>query len=252
VTDTLVRATHAALGTRRARVAAVSAADPVDKATGELVHLPDAPFLVGALSPGAVLAPVVDGAVVVDNDVNWAARAEHAVRAPDDAADDFVYLYLGEGIGCAVITDGQVRRGHHGLAGEIAHVPVAGPDGRALPLIAAFGRLGLHHPDSTAVDVDRLLNTLASADGAALARTLAGAIAGALDGAIAFADPAFVVLAGPWAAAEAFTAELDDVLAQRPRRIAISQPRVRKNAPLEGARAAAMSQLRSDLIARSR
>ena len=38
---------------------------------------PDAPFLLGALDPPAVLAELVDGPVTVDNDVNWAARAEH-------------------------------------------------------------------------------------------------------------------------------------------------------------------------------
>src|SRR4051812_36463803 len=41
------------------RLAVVSAADPVDRATGRLVELPDAPFLVGALDPAAVLAGAV-------------------------------------------------------------------------------------------------------------------------------------------------------------------------------------------------
>ena len=50
VSAVLALAARGALGGQRARVAAVSAADPVDKATGELVHLPDAPFLLGAMS----------------------------------------------------------------------------------------------------------------------------------------------------------------------------------------------------------
>src|SRR5580704_4449070 len=58
------------------RLAVVSAADPVDRDTGRLVHLPDAPFLLGELDPVEVLAPYVEGPVTVDNDVNWAARAE--------------------------------------------------------------------------------------------------------------------------------------------------------------------------------
>ena len=62
------------------------------------------------------------GPVTVDNDVNWTARAEHGGR-------DFVYVFLGEGLGCAVVSDGEVRRGHAGLAGEIAHVPTVGPEG---------------------------------------------------------------------------------------------------------------------------
>ena len=255
VTGALAKAARGALGDRRARLAAVSAADPVDKATGELVHLPDAPFLLGAMSPAATLAPLVDGPVVVDNDVNWAARAEQAARAgavPSHAADDFVYLYLGEGLGCAVVTDGQVRRGHSGLAGEIAHVPVPGPGGQAMPLIDVFGRLGLRHAGSTAIDVDRLLAALGSAGGAALARSLAEAVGGLLDAAVAFADPAFAVIGGPWGSAASFAGELAAALPARPRGIRIEQPRVRDDPSLAGARAAAVRSLRDDLVARSR
>ena len=79
---------------------AVSAADPVDRETGRLVELPDAPFLVGALDAPAVLAELVEGPVTVDNDVNWMARAEHEGR-------DFVYVFLGEGVGAAVVSDGR-------------------------------------------------------------------------------------------------------------------------------------------------
>src|SRR5689334_13833852 len=71
------------------RVAVVSAADPVDRATGRLVQLPDAPFLVGELNPVEILAPYIAGPVTVDNDVNWAARAERSLGA---GLDDFAYL----------------------------------------------------------------------------------------------------------------------------------------------------------------
>ena len=61
---------------------------------------------------------------------------------------DFVYLFLGEGLGCAVVTDGEVRRGHAGLAGEIAHVVTVGPDGAAMRLTDVFAALGLRRPGS--------------------------------------------------------------------------------------------------------
>lgn len=255
VSDALSLAARGALGGHRARVAAVSAADPVDKATGELVHLPDAPFLLGAMSPAAPLAPLIDGPVVVDNDVNWAARAEQAARADADTAttaDDFVYLYLGEGVGCAVVTDGQVRRGHRGLAGEIAHVPVPGPGGQAMPLIEVFGRLGLRHADSTAIDVSRLLAALGGKDGALLARALAHAVSGVLDAAVAFTDPAFAVIGGPWGWAARFAAELAAASSARPRGIRLARPLVADDPSLAGARAAAVRSLRDDLVARSR
>ncbi len=54
------RAVAARAGTT-VRLAVVSAADPVDRATGRLVHLPDAPFLVGELSPADLLASVFTG-----------------------------------------------------------------------------------------------------------------------------------------------------------------------------------------------
>jgi hypothetical protein len=126
------------------RLAVVSAADPVDRSTGRLVHLPDAPFLLGELDPARILAPHVDGPVTVDNDVNWAAQAErdHARAA---ALDDFAYLFLGEGLGCAVVSDGRVRRGHAGLAGEIAHLITVGPRGQALPFIEVFSESSAAH-----------------------------------------------------------------------------------------------------------
>src|SRR6478752_5861710 len=119
------------------RLAVVSAADPVDRESGRLVELPDSPFLLGALDAPAVLAELVDGPVTVDNDVNWAARAE---RRHGGAAGvrDFVYLFLGEGLGCAVVADGEVRRGHGGLAGEIAYVVTVGPGGAAMRLTDVF------------------------------------------------------------------------------------------------------------------
>ena len=80
---------------RQPRLAVVSAADPVDRATGRLVHLPDSPFLLGELSPADVLAGLVDGPVMVDNDVNWAARAERDATNSQQL-DNFAYLHLGE------------------------------------------------------------------------------------------------------------------------------------------------------------
>ena len=70
-----------------ARLAVVSAAGPVDRATGGLIRLPEEPFLLGELDPAAILAPHVDGSVVVDNDVNWAAQAERD-NAPASTLSD--------------------------------------------------------------------------------------------------------------------------------------------------------------------
>ena len=117
--------------------------------------MPDTPFLVGDLDAKAVLAELVNGPVLVDNDVNWAALAERAAD-PSASMDNFVYIYLGEGLGAAVVSDGEIRRGHAGMSGEIAHLMTTGARGRAMPFTEVFHELGVRHAGSTAINVDAL------------------------------------------------------------------------------------------------
>jgi predicted NBD/HSP70 family sugar kinase len=233
----------------RTRLAVVSAADPVDRATGRLVHLPDAPFLIGELSPPDVLAGVVDGPVIVDNDVNWAAQAELAATP---GLDDFVYLHLGEGLGCAVVNDGVVRRGRAGLVGEIAHVLAPGPDGTAVPFTDVFGALGLRRPGSTAVDVDALRAQVAAPGGGATLGTLARAVCGVLAAAVALADPELVVVGGTWGPDPAVLGAITDELRRLPRPVPVRAPRVTDRPALAGARDHALQQLRTAIMDTSR
>ena len=228
------------------RLAVVSAADPVDRATGRLLQLPDAPFLLGELSPGQALADLVAGPVLVDNDVNWAARAERSA-AESGSMDDFVYLYLGEGLGCAVVSDGEVRRGHGGIAGEIAHVLTVGPGGRATAFIDVFADLGVRHRDSTAIDVAALAIAVAGSGRAARAtrEALGVAVGGVVSAAVALTDPAVVVVGGAWGADPVV---LDAVRAgcdRLARPVALRSALVTEDAPLVGARAHAVRGLRA-------
>jgi predicted NBD/HSP70 family sugar kinase/DNA-binding Lrp family transcriptional regulator len=268
------------------RLAVISAADPVDRATGRMVHLPDSPFLLGDLDPVAVLDPLLAGPVIVDNDVNWAARAErdhHAAGA--GALDDFAYLYLGQGLGCAVISDGEVRRGHAGLAGEIAHLLVAGPDGQATSLIAVFGQLGLRQPNATAIDTARLLTaattpgsqavpgsasqaaprprTAATVPGSQAAapgsasqanvtlQVVARAVAGAIAAVVALADPAEIVLGGPWGSDPVLAAAIAEAAAVLPRPVPVRAAAAATEPSLSGARADALTRLRAAIISRA-
>lgn len=229
-----------------ARVTVVSAADPVDRATGRLVHLPDAPFLVGELSPADVLAPLVAGPVTVDNDVHWAARAERRA-ATDETLDDFVYLYLGAGLGCALVSDGEVRRGHAGIAGEIAHVVTRGAKGRAVAFTEIFAELGLREPDSTAIDASALLRAVEGDDARALGvRTaLADAISDVSGALIALADPQLLVVGGTWGPAPTVLRAVSDALACMPRQVPVRAAVVTDEASLRGARHRALDELRS-------
>ena len=66
--------------------------------------------------------------VVVDNDANAAAWAEHRFGA-GRGESHLLTVTLGTGIGGAVLVDGELQRGRHGLAGEFGHMVVV-PDGR--------------------------------------------------------------------------------------------------------------------------
>ena len=66
--------------------------------------------------------------VVVDYDANAAAHAEMRYGAGRDHRHALL-VTLGTGIGGAIVSDGRVLRGAHGLAGEFGHMQVA-PDGR--------------------------------------------------------------------------------------------------------------------------
>ena len=61
--------------------------------------------------------------VVVDNDVNIMAIGErHGGVAK--AADDFLFVKIGTGIGCGIYLAGEVYRGPDGCAGDIGHIQV--------------------------------------------------------------------------------------------------------------------------------
>lgn len=232
------------------RVTAVSAAGPVDRRTARIVRLPDDPFI-GELDPTATIAPLVGGRVVVDNDVNWAARAERSARRASDPAapaDDFAYLYLGAGLGCAVVSDGEVRRGRAGLAGEISHVLTTDGTGPALPLTAVFEALGVHRPGTSAIDVDRLVALLRAGD---RARTrVARAVAGVVSAVTGLLDPQFVVLGGPWGAL--VLDEVGPLVDASPRPVPVVAPLLTDEPALRGVRAAASALLVDDLVGRAR
>ncbi|MCQ4212616.1 ROK family transcriptional regulator [Streptomyces longispororuber] len=232
------------------RTAVISAADPVDRTTGRLVRLPDAPFLIGDLDPPAALAAHVVGPVHVDNDVNWAARAEHTDGRARDA-DDFVYLHLGEGLGGAVVSDGAVRRGHHGFVGEIAHLWTPGPDGTAMPLTEVFAALGLRRPGSTAIDVDALRTRIAPGTARAdeTRTALARAVGAVLEAAVSLVDPRLIVIGGEWGPDLVDT--VADHFARSPRPVPVL-PATLTEPELTGARLRAVEELRALIVSPTR
>src|SRR6202167_4138245 len=223
------------------RLAVVSAAGPVDRATGRLIRLPDEPFLLGELDPARILAPHVDGPVVVDNDVNWAAQAERD-NAPAPALGDFTYVFL---------SDGTVIRGHAGFAGEIAHLITVGPQGQAMRLIEVFRVMDLRRPGSTAIDVDRLLAAVTGAQpqAAPIRQILSRAVSGILAAAVALADSGLIVVGGFWGSHPLILEAIAAEAARLPRPIPIQAATLTDEPALIGARTDALSRLRSHIVA---
>jgi predicted NBD/HSP70 family sugar kinase len=66
--------------------------------------------------------------LVMENDVDAAALAERALGHGRDV-DNFAFVHIGTGIGMGLVLGGQLLRGAHGVAGEIAFLPLSGGAG---------------------------------------------------------------------------------------------------------------------------
>lgn len=66
------------------------------------------------------LADRLGVATALENDVNAATLGAVALVGDDDLA----YLSIGTGLAAGLVLDGRLRRGAHGAAGEVGHIPV--------------------------------------------------------------------------------------------------------------------------------
>ncbi|WP_445399656.1 ROK family transcriptional regulator [Streptomyces sp. LE64] len=151
--------------------------------------------------------------VTVENETNLAALAELREGAAR-GRDTFVLLWLGQGVGAAVVLDGALRRGASGGAGEIGFLPVPGTG--ALPSVTSCGG-GFHSlaGSGAVVELAARHGVTATPDGAephaaALVRAAVAAGGPDADGPPAPADAFLDELAGRIAVgAAAVTAVLD-------------------------------------------
>ncbi len=82
--------------------------------------------LTGWDQPGlpALLREAFGNSVMVENDVDAAALAEQA-HGHGRHLSSFAFVTVGTGIGMGLVLDGHLHRGAHGVAGEIAFLPLA-------------------------------------------------------------------------------------------------------------------------------
>ena len=166
--------------------------------------------------------------VAVENDTDAAALAEREHGHGREFAS-FVFVSIGTGIGMGLVLGGQLHRGAHGVAGEIAFLPIAeGPSrdvaddevrkrgtleaaGSAAAIVRAGRKAGL--PAQSARQV-----FAAAAAGEERAATIVAAeatlVAKAICAIIAVVDPGLVVLGGGIGQAPGFAAAVSTELAQ--------------------------------------
>ncbi|WP_405702022.1 ROK family transcriptional regulator [Streptomyces sp. NBC_01383] len=122
----LVERTAKRAGTAPLHSVGIGAPGLIDPVTGELRDTTGLPAWHRTLV--RALQQRLPATVLVENETNLAAVAEHRVGAARDH-DTFVLLWLGHGVGAAVMLDGKLRRGASGGAGEIGFLPVPGTMG---------------------------------------------------------------------------------------------------------------------------
>lgn len=128
VEDAVVGLVEELLHRAEGQVAAVGigAAGFVDAERGVVVFAPHLPWRDHPLRDR--LARRLQVPVLVDNDANAAGWAEHRFGA-GQGETHLAVITLGTGIGGAILTEGRLQRGRHGLAGEFGHQQMV-PGGR--------------------------------------------------------------------------------------------------------------------------
>ncbi|ANB05295.1 transcriptional regulator [Streptomyces ambofaciens] len=114
-------------GAVRLHTVGIGAPGLIDPAGGELRDSTGLPEWHRRLM-AALQEKFPEARIGVENETNLAALAEQRDGAARDR-DTFVLLWLGLGIGAAIVLDGTLRRGVSGGAGEIGFLPVPGTSG---------------------------------------------------------------------------------------------------------------------------
>jgi glucokinase len=101
----------------------IGIAGQVDRAKGVLLASPNLAQGLRNLALADLLQKQFNVPVVVGNDVEVAAYGEQQFGA-GRGYDDFVCVFVGTGVGAAIMQGGQIRSGFTGTAGEIGHTIV--------------------------------------------------------------------------------------------------------------------------------
>ena len=96
---------------------------PVEFSSGTLIAPPLMPLWEGFPIKSFLRRRFPAAQVVVDNDVNIMAQGEHQAGA-GRGLDSFLFIKIGTGIGCGIVSHGAIYRGADGCAGDVGHICV--------------------------------------------------------------------------------------------------------------------------------
>lgn len=118
----------------------VSTPGPIDATRGVVLNPP----LLGAWHDVPVrdeLARRLELPVLLEKDVVAACVGEQWLRRGDGGGGNFLYVYMGTGVGCGIVQEGRVLRGATNNIGEVGHLRVS-DDGPPCPGCGARGTFG--------------------------------------------------------------------------------------------------------------
>jgi glucokinase len=149
------------------------------------------------------LERLFDRRVVLDNDANCAALAEHEAGAAKGARVS-ITVTVGTGVGSGIVVEGRIVQGAFGGAGEVGHVPVGsegppcrcGVEGCAEPMASGSGLLA--RAREAGLDVDSARDVFESSDprAAALIARMVDHLARILGAATQVLNPDVIVIGG--------------------------------------------------------
>lgn len=149
------------------------------------------------------LEAVLGKQVVIDNDANCAALAEHTAGAAKGARVSLT-VTVGTGVGCGIVVDGRVLKGSFGGAGEIGHMPLGstgpgcgcGVAGCAEPIASGSGLVARARESGLAVTNAREVFESEDPRAAAVIERMIDHLARMLGAATALLNPDVIVVGG--------------------------------------------------------
>lgn len=189
----------------------IGLASPVEFATARPVNPPIMPGWDG-FEVGAWMKQRWDAPALVDKEVNMMAVAEHATDWSQE--NELLCIKVGTGIGCGILSRGELHRGAQGAAGDVGHIRVPGYD----DVICRCGNVGCLEAVASGEALAQRLREMGidaqkSSDVALLARAgsreaiqlvrESGRLLGeVLAGAVNLINPSVIVIGGSLAQAE--------------------------------------------------